>query len=75
MESAINWIKALLDSGLTPTEIRVDDPWQVAITASDIFTGDAPLLPDPSIIADANPDEEHLIVFVAGIEYRAVLSL
>lgn len=75
MEEAINWVKGMIDQGFTPTAIRVDDPWQTAIAASDIFTGDTPLLPDVSILVAANPGEEHLIVLVDGIEYRAVLSV
>ena len=75
MESAINYVRALVDSGRTPSAIRVNDPWQTALLQSDIFTGDTPLL-DPAIVTDAITAEEHLIVFVDVDhgEHRAVLS-
>ena len=75
MEESINYIKGLLDSGETPTQIRVNEPWLSAIVASDIFTGESPLLPSADIVVSASPGEEHLIIFVGAGLHRAVLSL
>lgn len=75
MEECINYIKGLLGGDESPTQIRVNEPWQSTIKASDIFTGDSPLLPSSDIVVSALSGEEHMIVFIGNATHRAILSL
>ena len=77
MESCINWVIAMIGEGYTPpTQIRVAEPYQTALRDSEVFSGDSPLLPDPSILTGANSGDESLVVLVYdGEDYRAVLGM